>query len=136
MQVPTKCKFLEKVILQYSVTFKKRAILTNIFTIKEKKMTNSNHCYLYMDTQKIALIAPNLKYKNYFFNFEAILIGNIFKISHVNRVYKPNTITKLQSEIEFENFSLFSYRILKENCIMWVRNLYFVILIKHFLKIF
>lgn len=83
------------------MTFKKRAILTNIFTIKEKKMTNNNHCYLYMDTQKIALIVPNLKYKNYFFIFEAILIGNIFKISHVNRAYKPNTITKLQSEIEF-----------------------------------
>ena len=28
-------------------------------------------------------------------------MGNIFKIGHQNRIYKPSTITKLQNEIEF-----------------------------------
>ena len=40
-------------------------------------------------------------------DFEAILMGNIFKISNENRVYKPSTITKLQNEIGFASWKFF-----------------------------
>ena len=72
-------------------------------------------------------------------DFEARLMGNIFKISNENRVHKLSTTTKLQNGIGFASwkfFSLFSYKILKETCIMWAHKLHFVILIKKFLKIF
>ena len=36
-------------------------ITTNIFIIKEKKMTTNNYSYFYMDMKKITLVVPNLK---------------------------------------------------------------------------
>ena len=42
----------------------------------------------------------------------------------------------MKQDLYHENFSLFSYKILKETCIMWAHKLHFVILIKKFLKIF
>ena len=35
-------------------------------------------------------------------------MGNSLKISHENGIYKPSTITKLQNEIEFVSWKLFS----------------------------
>ena len=66
---------------------------TNIFIIKEKKMANNNHNYLYIG-MKNCISSPKLEIKKKF-NLEAMLMGNIFKVSNQNRVNKPCTITKL-----------------------------------------
>ena len=40
-------------------------------------------------------------------DFEARLMGNIFKISNENRVYKLSTTTKLQNETGFVSWKFF-----------------------------
>ena len=63
---PTKYRFLEKDIQQYWVTFKKRDMATSIFLIKEKKMTNNNHNYLYIG-MKNCICSPKLEMKKIIF---------------------------------------------------------------------
>ena len=60
---------------------------TNIFIIKEKKMANNNHNYLYIG-MKNCISSPKLEIIKNFFSFEATLMGNIFKVSNENRVHK------------------------------------------------